>query len=245
MPDNNTTRPDNRPMEGFQTAFLPTRPDCPVRLFLPSDYQPKYAYPLVVLLHEEGGDEDAAIRLAPLVSRRNYIAACPRGPIAHRRSASGRPGFAWSDDVRARDCLRETLAYAQVKYHIHAERIYLMGIGQSAMEACRLGLALADQIAGVVALNGQIPSLNGRGSRALSHMSCPRIFIGHGANNPVNPIAAARQSARQMDRAGAEVLFHSYPTTHRIHPDMLRDVNRWIMESVNGDPESFLLPMKD
>jgi hypothetical protein len=28
---------------------------------------------------------------------------------------------------------------------------------------------------------------------------------------------------------------HTYPTTHRIHPDMLRDINRWIMEHVNGE----------
>ena len=28
---------------------------------------------------------------------------------------------------------------------------------------------------------------------------------------------------------------HTYPTTHRIHPDMLRDVDRWIMERVSNE----------
>ena len=36
--------------------------------------------------------------------------------------------------------------------------------------------------------------------------------------------------------AGADVRFQSYATTHRIHSDMLRDVNRWIMDAVgDGD----------
>jgi hypothetical protein len=26
---------------------------------------------------------------------------------------------------------------------------------------------------------------------------------------------------------------HTYPATHRLHPDMLRDVNRWVMEQCN------------
>jgi hypothetical protein len=28
---------------------------------------------------------------------------------------------------------------------------------------------------------------------------------------------------------------HTYPATHRLHPDMLRDVDRWIMETVNAE----------
>ena len=60
------------------------------------------------------------------------------------------------------------------------------------------------------------------------------MFVGHGTNDPVIPIASARRAARLLNFAGADVRFQSYPTTHRIHADMLRDVNRWIMEAV-GD----------
>jgi hypothetical protein len=28
---------------------------------------------------------------------------------------------------------------------------------------------------------------------------------------------------------------HTYAATHRLHPDMLRDINRWIMDLCNGD----------
>ena len=60
-----------------------------------------------------------------------------------------------------------------------------------------------------------------------------RVFVGHGTNNPVVPVASARCAARLLGSAGAEVRFRAYSTTHRIHPDMLRDVNRWIMDAVS------------
>src|SRR5438046_8169728 len=106
MPDSTTTRRSDRPTEGFHTARLSAHPDRPVRLFVPADYQPKYAYPLVVLFHAGGADEDAAARLAPSLSRRNYVTACPRGSVPLGPGATGRPGFAWDDaDPHAADYL--------------------------------------------------------------------------------------------------------------------------------------------
>jgi len=26
----------------------------------------------------------------------------------------------------------------------------------------------------------------------------------------------------------------TYPTTHKLHPEMLKDANRWVMEQING-----------
>jgi phospholipase/carboxylesterase len=92
----------------------------------------------------------------------------------------------------------------------------------------------------MIALNGRLP-LSHLG--AAQHMDCAarlRVFVGHGTYNPVVPIAQARKSARQLRTAGFDLRFASYPTTQRLHDDMLRDVNRWIMEAVN---EAEGLPM--
>jgi phospholipase/carboxylesterase len=240
MPDITTPRRSNRPSEGFHTALLPEHPDRPVRLFLPSDYQPKYAYPLVVLFHTDGGDEDAAARLVPLLSRRNYIAACPRGPAALGYGPTGQPGFAWGDDPRADDYLLAMVAHARQEFHVHTERVYLIGLGEGATAAYRVGLAMAGRVAGVVALNGQLPRVSGRQLFRPQAMRNLRVFIGHGANNPVIPVTAARRAAGLLRSAGADVHSQSYPTTHRVHPDMLRDVNRWIMDAVSdldGPPQ--------
>ena len=47
---------------------LPAAPERPLRVYLPTDYQPKYAYPLVVLFHADGECEEHAVRLVPLLS---------------------------------------------------------------------------------------------------------------------------------------------------------------------------------
>jgi phospholipase/carboxylesterase len=245
MPDITAYRPDNRPTEGFHTAFLPTRADRPVRLFLPSDYQPKYGYPLVILFHDEGGDEDTGIRLAPILSRRNYIAACPRGPVSTGLGGTGRPGFTWGDDSRSQDVVLETIAHAQREYHVHSERVYLIGIGEGAAAAYRLGLAMASHVAGVVALNGRMPTLSNRVLRNAAAASDLRVFVGHGDHNPVVPIRAARKAYRLLSGLGSDVQFNSYSSTQRVTVEMLRDVNRWIMDSVNSDADSLKLPLND
>jgi phospholipase/carboxylesterase len=236
MPDATTTRRSPRPTEGFTTAFLPADPRRPVRLFLPSDYQPKYAYPLVVLLHADGNDEDSAARLAPQLSRRNYIAACPRGPVALGCGPTGRPAFAWHADSQD-DHLLEVVAHARREYHVHSERVYFVGVGEGATVALRLGLALADCVAGVVALNGRMPEPECRPLARLKAVRGVRVFVGHGASNPVVPVASARKAARLLAAAGAEVRLTTYPAAHRVTDDMLRDVNRWIMSAVSADAE--------
>ncbi len=82
--------------EGFRSVVPPGSPNRPVRVHLPTDYQPKYAYPLVVLFHAEGECEDRATRLVPLLSRRNYVTVCLRGKVALGRRADGRSAFGWS-----------------------------------------------------------------------------------------------------------------------------------------------------
>src|SRR5260370_32015783 len=63
-------------------------------MFVPQRYEPNYAYPLLVLFHPRGGDDQQMVRSMPALSWRNYVGLSLRGPeIAVRR---GRPdGFGW------------------------------------------------------------------------------------------------------------------------------------------------------
>ena len=42
-------------------------------------------------------------------------------------------------------------------------------------------------------------------------------------------------SAQLLYTAGVSVRMHTYPATHKLHPDMLRDINRWIMDNINEE----------
>ncbi|HJZ58492.1 MAG TPA: dienelactone hydrolase family protein [Gemmataceae bacterium] len=237
MPDINTHWRTDRPGEGFYTTLLPTHPDRPVRTFLPSDYQPRYPYPLVVLLHRHGGNEEQVARLAPRLSRRNFIAISLRGPQELGRHAGGWAAFGWGPAAAAdsiEDYLLAAVEQTRRVYHVHSERVYLAGVGEGAEVAYRVGLGLADRVAGVIALNGQMPRPAGSPLFRFSAVRNLPVLIGHGTDNAVVPYAAAQRDYRLLYAAGANVRLVGYPTTHKLHPDMLRDVNRWIIGRVNA-----------
>src|SRR5437588_4998120 len=66
--------------------------------FIPRQYEPNYAYPLLVLFHARGGDEDQLVREMPAVSWRNHVGLALRGPqpiVKRDRWA----GFGWGGGV--------------------------------------------------------------------------------------------------------------------------------------------------
>ena len=57
-------------------------------------------------------------------------------------------------------------------------------------------------------------------------------LIGHGIANVVAPLSLARADFKLLYTAGLDVRFKTYATTHRLHTDMLRDVDRWIQHGI-------------
>jgi phospholipase/carboxylesterase len=227
-----------RPAEGFYTSEVQAPPKrLPVRTFLPTGYEPRYAYPLLVFFHGHGGNEEQILRLAPKLSRRNYICIGLRGPEEVAPRADCRPAYTWGPggpcDATLEDYVFSAVEQTRRNYHVHSERIYLAGICEGATLAYRLGLLYPERLAGVISLNGCMP----RGGPLLRLPAVRQlsVFIGHGIANAVVPLANARRDYRLLYTAGIAVKMHTYPATHRLHPNMLRDINRWIMGRCNAD----------
>src|SRR5262245_41201262 len=150
-----------RPKEGFYTSELQAPESLPVRSFLPTGYEPNYPYPLLVFLHGHGGCEEQVLRLAPRLSRRNYICIGLRGPQVLPPRTNGQPAFSWGRDGQCdtvlEDYVMRAVEQTRRSYHIHSERIYLMGFGEGATMAYRLGLLFPERFGGVISLNGAMP----------------------------------------------------------------------------------------
>jgi phospholipase/carboxylesterase len=233
--------------------------------FIPQRYEPNYPYPLLVMLHGRGGDEQQLVKLLPTVSWRNYVGLGLRGsePVQKRgrqvgfdwgqafhhprKLASGvsapqpspsevvdrvlRDGVADAVD-RLEDHVFQTVRRTRRALHIHSERIFLVGCGEGAAVAFRLGLTYPERFAGVVALNGWMP----QGFRCLGRMrACRdlRVLVVHGLWNARAPIDGARAEVSLLRAAGLQVAFQSYPTAHRLTGPMLADVDTWLINQCN------------
>jgi phospholipase/carboxylesterase len=225
-----------RPVEGFYTSEVEAVRRQPIRTFLPTGYEPNYPYPLLVFFHGHGGNEEQVLRLAPRLSRRNFICIGLRGPQLLGMRTDGRPGFGWGSEGQFETLLEEYVfqAVEQTRrhYHVHSERIFLAGFCEGAALAYRLGLLFPERFGGIVSLNGAMARHGGPLLR-LPEVRGLRVLIGHGIANAIVPLSHARRDFRLLYSAGLSVCLHTYPATHRLHPDMLRDVNRWIIDLCN------------
>jgi phospholipase/carboxylesterase len=228
--------------------------------FVPRRYEPNYAYPLLVLFHGRGGDEQQMVHSMPAMSWRNYVGLSLRGPERHARK--GRPeGYSWGpsfarpdrhlprcagampegESVRRRlwngaadavdvieDGVFSAIRETRRALHVHSERIFLVGIGEGAAVAYRLGLSHPERFAGVVAINGYIPG----GFRPLGRLKACRelsILVVHGEWNARVPVRTVRRDVSTLRAGGLHVAFQSYPCAHKITSPMLSDVDTWLI----------------
>lgn len=94
----------------------------PYQIFVPSSYDKSRRFPLVIVLHGMGGDENSYFTayaqgaFKTEAEKRGYIVACPKG----RKPASMYLGDAERD-------VMDVLAEVRHAYNIDADRIYLTG----------------------------------------------------------------------------------------------------------------------
>ncbi|MBX6315043.1 MAG: esterase [Isosphaeraceae bacterium] len=252
---------------------LTSAPGGPARLvearFIPQRYEPNYAYPLLVLFHGRGGDEQQLIHSMPALSWRNYVGLALRGPVPVVRHGL-EVGYSWGpaftrprrpapalrgtagepvaevfrrvlqgDRPDSIDALEDGVftAVRQVRrsLHIHSERIFLVGCGEGAAVAFRLGLSYPERFAGVVALNGWLPG----GCRLLRRLKAcrdVRVLFVHGQWNARAPIEQARRDVALLRAAGLHVAFQAYPCAHRLIAPMLADVDTWLINQCTSEP---------
>src|SRR4051794_7878169 len=232
--------------------------------FVPQRYEPNYAYPLLVLLHARGGDEQQMVRSMPAMSWRNYVGLSLRGPEVVIRK--GLPsGHGWGADFGRRERTSSVLAvpdheifrrhlasvephpvdaledgiFAAVRQtrralHVHSERIFLVGVGEGAAVAYRTALSYPERFAGVVAINGWLPG----GFRPLGRLKACRdlrILVVHGEWNARVSVQSARRDVRVLRAGGLRVAFQSYPCAHRLTSPMLSDVDTWLINHCTAE----------
>ena len=207
----------------------------PTSTFAPMHYEVNYAYPLIIWMHGDGMDETQLIRVMPMISLRNYMAVSLRGNRAYEASGKQMPGHYWMREAydEALAGVQECMDATQKRYNISPKRIYLVGSGGGGTMALRLAFKNPRLFTGVVSLDGPLPN----DEMLLEHLKelrKIRVMIGISRASEKYPVAEACEHLSLLHAAGLLVTVRNYPTAGTLQMDMLQDVDRWIMGSIDS-----------
>jgi len=230
-----------RGSEVQSALFSSAGQDGPHVFFGPVHYESGYAYPLIVWLHGQGDDERQLLRIMPQVSMRNYVAVAPRGDSLPAEGAADRSGCTWSQSSAgisgAEARVFDAIEAASEKYHITRRRVFLVGFDAGGTMAFRIAMNHPQRFAGAVSLGGRFP----QGGMPFGNLSLARrvpLLLASGLVSEAYPAEEVCDDLRLLHTAGLSITLRQYPGGREISPQMLRDVDRWIMEQLNAPGSS-------
>jgi phospholipase/carboxylesterase len=192
----------------------------------------------LVLFHGRGTNEfDLFGLLDELDPERRLVGVTPRAPF---ELSPG--GFHWYVARQVGhpdpDTFRETLALASRWLDALLEalgvpwtRTILGGFSMGAVMSYALGLGSGRPApAGVLALSGFLPRVDGWTLDTARLAAGYPVAIGHGTEDPVISIEFGRQARRVLEDAGARVTYRESPMFHSVDPAFLRDLRPWVRE---------------
>jgi phospholipase/carboxylesterase len=223
------------PELNFAAALATTSTtDVPHTLFAPLHYESGYAYPLIVWLHGQAQDERHLLRIMPLVSMRNYVAVAPRGTSL---PAAGKAALGWHQTVEhvleAEQRIFHCVQIARKKLHVAAHRVFLAGFDCGGTMAFRLAMNHPQLFAGALSLGGAFPA----GDTPFRHLADARrvpLFLAVGRDSTQYGSEAVCRDLRLLHSAGMSITLRQYPCGHELAPQMLTDVDRWIIEQITS-----------
>jgi phospholipase/carboxylesterase len=84
------------------------------------------------------------------------------------------------------------------------------------------------RVAGILALSGFIPTVEGWQPDLERLAAGLPVAIGHGTHDPVIGVDFARDARDRLTAAGAEVTYRESPVTHTIDPRFLGELPDWV-----------------
>jgi phospholipase/carboxylesterase len=206
-------------------------------IFAPLKYEPRYSYPLIVWLHGPANDERQLLRIMPLISMRNYVAVAPRGPLLVAAEAHVPESYGWrqSEEIvqRAEQRIFDCIEAAGQKYHFAPNRIFIAGFDCGGTMAFRVAMNHPERFAGVLSLGGPFPTERTPLANLPEARQLP-VFLAGGRRSPLYGEAEVCNDLRLLHTAGLSITLRLYPCGHELSPQMLADVDRWIIAQITS-----------
>lgn len=130
--------------------------------------------------------------------------------------------------IRASAAAVTRLVDAELERGIDARRVVLAGFSQGGAVALHAALREPRRLAGVLALSTYLPLADTLDAERASANADVPIFMAHGTDDPVLPIALAERSRDRLAAAGYAVEWHAYAVGHGVDRDEIDAVGRWL-----------------
>jgi phospholipase/carboxylesterase len=207
-------------------------------IYIPPRLLAQDSSPAIFLFHGLGSDEYELLALASDLPDELAVISV-RAPFPYEIG-----GYKWYDrdptfnlnptavaEISGR--MGEFLAGAVEEYPIDAERLYLFGFSMGSVVAMTTMLAVPDRVAGAIALSGFLPEDNGNHYQVSEARGKP-IFVGHGIQDPVVPIAMGRAARERLLEYGVDLTYREYPVEHTLSEEEWADVRAWLASRLQG-----------
>lgn len=192
--------------------------------------------PLLLLLHGYGANEDDLFGLAPYVDER-FLVLTARAPVR-----IGMGMYAWfrlgftpegilidpKEVEEARQVLRRFVSEVISAYDVDTNAVFLMGFSQGAMMSLDLALREPEMVAGVVAMSGRIMPTSLESTAAPDRLTGLPIFIAHGTQDAVLPIAHGRATRDRLNDLPVSLTYREYEMGHEVSETSFRDITEWL-----------------
>lgn len=196
----------------------------------------------VIWLHGLGADGNDFVPLVPQLGLREKGVrfVFPHAPVRPVTVNGGMQMRAWYD-IRWPD-LRRDVDVAAIRNSVEAvtelidretaqlplQRIVLAGFSQGGVIVLQSGLALSEPIAGILALSTYLALPVITGNAPVSAGKATPIFMGHGTQDQVVPLALGEASRDQLVAADYPVSFRSYSMPHAVCAEEIFDIRNWL-----------------
>jgi hypothetical protein len=188
-------------------------------LYVPQNYDPEQAYPLVVCLHGAGFTGDAYLERWQTRLGDSYILACPTLPYAD-----------WWTRT-AEELVLATIRTIAATYHVDSNRVFLTGMSNGGIGAYLIGAHHAPRFAAVLPMASGLDNVL---MPFLENFYATPLYIIHGARDQVMPVELSRSI---VDVLTALNYTYVYREHDRVHPmagghffprDELADLAAWL-----------------
>jgi len=137
--------------------------------------------------------------------------------------------------VRSSQIEIEALLEREKSRGVAASRIVVAGFSQGGAIALQTGLRHAETLAGIMALSTYVPLADLLPAEVSAASRGLPVFMAHGREDPVIPMARALQSKALLETLGYPVQWQEYRMPHSVCAEEIADISAWLRKVLQPD----------